>query len=128
MATKKPAWTAKELCKLANRLDYHSDDMHTNELVMISEYILATVKPDDDEPVSDDWLRSIGLGSGVKLIIHERSSSCDCLERVGGDSVRHLALRYVNKVYGPQSAYELPVELKTRGQVRRLLRVLTGET
>lgn len=85
------------------------------DIDMMARYILATVHPDDDEPVTVEWLRSDCGFYGDDLITHKWITT-------------NFRLYFVDKIARGVVMYTGgDTHYKTRGQVRILLKALNVE-
>lgn len=121
--------TATELRAMAQRIvdEYDDPDAIRPAIckpepaeVQFARHILATTAEDDDQPLSDDWVMSIG---GRR--VHKHAFDFD-LDADG------IAVLLFPSSSGPWWRAEIedapwPVNMKTRGDVRRLLSALRGD-
>lgn len=85
------------------------------DIDMMARHILATVHPDDDEPVTVEWLRSDCGFYGDDLITHKWITT-------------NFRLYFVDKIARGVVMYTGgDTHYKTRGQVRILLKALNVE-
>lgn len=102
-------WNAHRQCQWCHR---DRRDVYVDQL---ARHILATVHPDDDEPVTVEWLRSDCGFYGDDLITHKWITT-------------NFRLYFVDKIARGVVMYTGgDTHYKTRGQVRILLKALNVE-
>lgn len=104
---------AKELIEAAKSVVEHKNHTGIKDYAFIfAEHILATVREDDDEPVTPEWLESQGI-----------------INSGDADDCQHCYIEcedgYAIQIFdGPERCVTLCDKKPTRGQLRKLLEAL----
>lgn len=119
--------TAKDLVQYARIMQHITQDDFSPRMLVMSqsclkaaEYILATVQADDDEPITGEWLESVGFNvKGLAYKIKATDSDIEMFGpiRSGGGFSIHWESSDSSHGYLPQCKL-------TRGELRSLLRLL----
>ena len=93
------------------------------DIQYVANAYLAEHPADEDEPIDEDWLRSIGFhvntGDDYYLWINSPNQDFDIQYWDDWEEFRFATSK---------SDYDVPVSIKTRGQLRDLLKALGLET